>query len=336
MLENTNAKVVLGSGGGDIGNGAYLVKVIDYDGTIIDQKRLNANDVYTLPTAPTHDGLVFSSWSSTHTITNGTVTVENSNIMIGAVYTTASGKSEFVVELTEATDLYVTLKMSGTKDWGDGTIDTNESHFYEDYGTYKITCDGTSLTNSSGYSITGGWSGDANYYLKSAVLVGITNISGYLFMAQMSLETLILPNATSLGDNAIRRCYSLKGFVIPSGVSGRIGDYCLYECNNITDFVVPKGITHLGNNPFGKMYAIKSVVIPNTATNLGQGAFNDNYSCLEYDFRSFTSVATSGNTSYLQNINQLCKIRVPVSLYDSWKSANYWSNVNDNKNLVAG
>lgn len=335
MIGQTNAKVVLGGGGGDIGNGAFLVKVIDYDGTIIDQKRLNANDVYTLPTAPTHEGLTFSSWSSTHTITDGTVTVENSNIMIGAVYTTTSGKSEFVVELTQATGLDVTLKMSGTKDWGDGTSDTNETHTYTDYGTYKITCDG-SLTNSGGYNIYGVFSGGTNYYYKSAIIVGATSIPSDTFFNCHGLETLILPNATSIGDYSIYKCYSLKAFVIPSGVSGRIGDSCLYECQNIIELVIPKGITHLGNNPFNRLYAIRNVVVPNTATNLGQGAFNDNYSCLEYDFRSFTSVATSGNTSYFGSISQLCKIRVPADLYESWKTANYWSNVNSNKNLVAG
>ena len=335
MLGNTNAKVVLGGGGGDIGNGAFLVKVIDYDGTIIDQKRLNANDVYTLPTAPTHEGLTFSSWSCTHTITDGTVTVENSNIMIGAVYTTTSGKSEFVIELTEATGLEVTLKMSGTKDWGDGTSDTNETHTYTDYGTYKITCDG-SLTNSGGYNIYGVFSGGTNYYYKSAIIVGVTSIPSDTFFNCRGLETLILPNATSIGDYSIYNCYSLKAFVIPSGVSGRLGDSFCYQAYNLKEIVITKGITQLGNNPLNRLYSIKSIVMPNTATNLGQGAFNDNYSCLEYDFRSFTSVATSGNTSYISNINQLCKIRVPADLYESWKTANYWSNINNNKNLVAG
>jgi len=325
MLGNTNAKVVLGGEGGDIGNGAYLVKVVDYDGTIIDQKRLNANDVYTLPTAPTHEGLTFSSWSCTHTITNGTVTVENSNIMIGALYTTTSGKSEFVVELTQVTGLSVTIKMDGTKDWGDGTSDTNETHTYADYGTYKITCDGTSLTNSSG-TIVGSSSSEENYYLKSAILVGITDIKDYTFWQIRSLETLILPNAQIFRDQSVYGCYSLKCLIIPNGVTS-VGHGFLRNSYSLIELVLPKGLATLGRDCFNYMYSIRSIVVPNTMMSLTTVAFRYNYICIEYDFRSFTSVPDMGHSTTFADRSQICKIRVPTDLYNSWITATYWSGI---------
>lgn len=47
---------------------------------------------------------------------NETVTIDNNNIMVGAVYTTASGLNEFDIELTEDFGLSVSLKIDGEKD----------------------------------------------------------------------------------------------------------------------------------------------------------------------------------------------------------------------------
>ena len=41
------------------GSGNYTVKVIDYDGTVLMEKKGNTGDIIELPEAPTHDRLVF-------------------------------------------------------------------------------------------------------------------------------------------------------------------------------------------------------------------------------------------------------------------------------------
>ena len=81
----------ISGGGGGSTNGKFLVQVIDYDGTVLKSEKLDTGATFTLPSQPSHTGLVFQSWSSPVTIADNTVTVTNSDITIGATYTTASG-----------------------------------------------------------------------------------------------------------------------------------------------------------------------------------------------------------------------------------------------------
>lgn len=80
------------------------------------EKRGNNGDSFDLPSAPSHENLVFQEWSASCPITDGKVVIDNNDIMVGAVYTTTSGKNEFDITLTKVTGLSVTLNMDGTKD----------------------------------------------------------------------------------------------------------------------------------------------------------------------------------------------------------------------------
>ena len=123
--------------------------VIDYDGEIIEQVNKLSGETHTLPAGPTnHPKLVFQEWASCDTITNNTVTVTDHDILVGAVYTTASGTNEFDIKLNEESGKTVKFNMTGTKNWGDGTSDTLNTHTYADYGEYTITCDGTTLNQT--------------------------------------------------------------------------------------------------------------------------------------------------------------------------------------------
>ena len=166
--------------------GDYFVKVIDFDGTVLKSANLNNGDTFELPTPPSHDGLVFQEWSSSQAITDNKITINNNNVMIGAVYTTASGLSEFDIELTTVTGLSVTLNMSGTKNWGDGTSDTETTHTYSAVGSYTITCDGTTMTTSSSSGLFGQNSSTSNYTLT-----------------KVSLSSSV----THVGMNAFNHCY---------------------------------------------------------------------------------------------------------------------------------
>ena len=268
------------SGGGGGGEGRYLVRVIDYDGTVLKSEKLDTGNTFTLPSNPSHSGLVFQSWSSPVTITNNTVTVTDSDITIGATYTTASGLSEFDITLTAVTGLSVTLNMDGTKNWGDGTSDTSTTHTYASEGNYTITCDGTTMTTSSSSGIMGqSSSNNARYILTSARMANVTSIGGYAFAY----------------------CYSLASITIPSGVTS-IGGYAFAYCCSLT-----------------------LIIIPSSVTSIESSAFNSCHSIIEYDFSSHTSVPTLSSTNAFNNINGICKIKVPARLEARWKAATNWS-----------
>lgn len=276
MLSQTNAKIVIG-GSQEIGNGEYLVKVIDYDGTLIDMKCLDNGEEYTLPSAPSHTGLVFQEWSCTQEIINGKITIDKNDVLIGPIYTTESGQNEFDIELTNKTGLNVYLKMSGTKDWGDGTIDTDTYHSYTQVGKYTIKCDGNTLDGS--YSITSmlfnqnGSAGPYNNYVTAVRIATIETLKGYTFAYCNNLKTItfsnkvkyvedysvktnqllkavILPTSITSApvSNFIVNCYALKSYLIPYGFTfiGASGSAIADGCYEMIDFVVPKDLSLTG------------------------------------------------------------------------------------------
>ena len=337
----------LESGGGEQPTGDYTVKVIDYDGTVLLETKGNTGDVITLPTAPTHDKLVFQEWSASVAVTNNTVTIEDNDVMVGAVYTTASGKSEFDITLTKVTGLSVTLNMDGTKDWGDGTSDTATTHTYTAYGDYTITCDGTPMTGA----LFGQSSSAKNYYCIRARLANTTHISS-AFSSCYSLTDVTIPSSvtsignqafyycysladvtipssvTSIGSNTFSYCYSLTDVTIPSSVTS-IGIQAFSSCYSLADVTIPSSVTSIGSSAFSGCYSLTNITIPSSVTSIGSSAFRNCYSITKYDFSQHTSVPTLSNTSAFTNINGICKIIVPDSLYDSWITATNWSTYAD-------
>ena len=267
------------SGGGSGSTNGFLVQVIDYDGTVLKSERLDEGDTFTLPSQPSHTGLVFQSWSSPVTITNNTVTVTDSDITIGATYTTASGLSEFDITLTTATGLNVYLNMDGTKDWGDGTSDTGTIHAYSSAGDYTITCDGSTMTTSSSGGLFGQDTSTMSDYVKDVRLgSSLTSIGSNAFYGCHSLTSITIPSSiTRISSYAFQNCYSLTSITIPSSITS-IGNYVFSDCRSLTSITIPSSITSIGNYAFSKCYSLTSITISEGVTSIGIYAFQNCYS----------------------------------------------------------
>ena len=252
------------------GSGNYTVKVIDYDGTVLMEKKGNTGDVIELPEAPTHDRLVFQKWSASRTVTDNKVTIGNDNVMVGATYTTASGQSEFDITVTKATGLTVTFNGSGVKDWGDGTSDSETSHTYTAYGDYMIKYAGSSIPQRV-------FGSSVSYFLTFARLGGITSIEYAGFGNCRSLKNITLPNGISIVNAAMSDCYSLRSVVIPEGVT-TIGAGMFSFCRSLISVVIPEGVTAIESTVFHSCYSLASVTIPDSVTTIGEQAFSDCYS----------------------------------------------------------
>ena len=284
-----------------VGSGDYTVKVIDYDGTVLLEKKGNTGDVIDLPTVPTHEKLVFQEWSASVAVSDNKVTITDNDIMVGAVYTTASGQNEFDITLTNTTGLSVILNMVGTKDWGDGTSGSETSHTYTAYGDYTIKCDGTAFVWNMPQVFEQSRS-SRNCYCTAIRFATVANIK----------------------DEAFRYCDSLTNVVIPNNVTS-IGNYAFGSCYSLTSIVIPNSVTSISDYTFDTCYSLKNVVIPNSVTSIGTYAFNSCYALTKYDFSQHTSVPTLSNTNAFSGINDICKIIVPDSLYDEWIAAANWS-----------
>lgn len=280
----------LESGGGQETTGDYTVKVIDYDGTVLLEKKGNTGDVIDLPTAPTHDKLIFEEWSASVNVTNNQVTIADNDITVGAIYTTASGQSEFDITLTKVTGLSVTLKMNGTKDWGDGSSGTTTTHTYTAYGDYTIKCNGKTMTTSSSSGLFGQSSSAINYSCVRVRLANITSIGGYALNYCYSLTSITIPSSgISIGSNAFQACYSLTSISIPDGTTNiRVSAFS--DCASLTSITIPSSITIIGNNAFYNCSSLTSITIPSGVTSIGTYAFFSCYTLTNISIPSITSI----------------------------------------------
>ena len=321
--------------------GAYTVKVIDYDGTVLLEKKGNAGDVIELPTAPTHDRLVFQEWSASVAVSNNKVTITDNDIIVGAVYTTTSGKNEFDITLTKAVGLSVTLYMDGTKDWGDGTSDTATTHTYTAYGDYTIKCDGTTITREGMF---GQSSSSLNYYLRKVRLAVIENIKerafydcysltnatlsnvvtsiGYqAFYSCAKLTNVTIPNSvTSIGAEVFEYCLELTSITIPDGVTRVISRCTFLSCSGLTSVTIPDSVTSIGDSAFSGCSGLTSVTIPDSVTSIGNSAFRG---CNGLTNINIPDSVTSIYNSAFYNCNKLTSITIPNNVTSITKEAFY-------------
>lgn len=281
----------------------YHVIVIDYNATILKQAELPTGAIFTLPNPPIRKGMIFDCWSSPVEIVNNTVTVEDSDIIIGAIWKTESGLSEFDIILNTNTGLSVTLNFDGTKNWGDGTIDTETTHTYTDYGNYTITCDGVAKNIST--PAFGQASNKNNKYVKEIRLgSNIGNVNS-LFQRCDILEAISFSVNCGGFNTTVAYCKTLKALIIPSNVTN-IGNNTAGENFSLKYAVLPLGLTYMSNS-FQYCYSLERLSIPNTVTYINLGLYL-------YNLKSLTlpnSVATFGG---LHQATSLQSLKLPDTL----------------------
>ena len=310
-LEKVNVTTNVPSGGGSVEE--KDVDFIDYDGTLLHSyTKAEFLALTAMPENPSHEGLTAQGWNWSLSDAKTYVT-DTGGLVIGQTYTTASGLSEFDIELNPATGLSVTLKMSGTKNWGDGTSDSTTSHTYSTYGNYTITCNGTIGTNTFLFDQS---NSDNNYYVKNIRLATTENsFISSIFYYCFSLETITICNGTKyINSGVFAECPLLKTVVFPNTVLEidssslyndrglqnvslpnsitNLGTQMFYGCNSIKKFCVPSGITTIKGSLLNACYNLERILIPKNITSIDASAFGFCYKMKIYDFRNFEAVPT--------------------------------------------
>lgn len=295
---------VEGSSGGEETIGDYHIKVIDsYNNNVIDEKWLNTGDIYTLPSPTTHDDVIFDSWECAVPINDGTIVVTNHDIIISNTYLTKSNKSEFKIKITkeiiqniENGGYLFTLNLDGVKDWGDGTINSETSHTYTQYGEYVISCDGQTMTTTNASGIFGQSSSSKNYTCIDVKITNITRITDYAFQYCCVLQRVLLPQGIQyINDYAFAYCYRLKNIVVPKSAL-TLSASALYNCSSLEWCVLAYGLTTISgafngctfleyiefpdtcktlySNIFSNCYRLIKIKLPNQISNVGTNCFS--------------------------------------------------------------
>lgn len=306
------------------------VNFYDYDGTLVySYSKTDFLNLTELPANPTHAGLTAQGWNwtlanaKTHVTTFG-------KLDIGQIYTTTSGKTEIDIELNAQTGTYFTLKMNGTKNWGDGSSeDTNTYHQYSQGGKYTITCDGTinSLSVSSG--LFGQSNSNLEYSVKEVRFAGITTLINYAFNGCASVKRVLLDNSvTSIGAATFSSSYSLTTMIIPSSVT-EIGSTA-FAATGISKVILPNEATTLNAGMCNGASNLKKLTIPSGVTAINNYTFQNCYALELLDFSAVSAVPTLSSTNAFNNMNKSLTIVVPDSLYSTWIADSTWSNFANN------
>ncbi len=125
----------------------------------------------------------------------------------------------------------------------------------------------------------------------------VTTIGRNAFFECSSLQSVVIPNVTEIGEYAFRgcsemrrceigsgittirqsvfsNCSSLESVVIPNSVT-KIGKYAFFNCSALRSVEIPNSITTIEPYTFYGCSSLWSVVIPNSVTTIGEKAFYD-------------------------------------------------------------
>lgn len=338
------------------------VNFLDYDGTLIAGFTVpEAQALTALPTPPVHDRLVFQGWNWTLADINALTIPMN----IGAMYVTASGKSEFDITLTTVTTTAVTVRIyneSGTLtvDWGDGIVDyasssagtKTPSHIYAANGNYTINVDSTGTYYLYGTSTeTNNIFNVSPSYICTAARLGArcTRISDRAFQSCQSLASATIPNSvTSIGGQAFHSCQSLTSVIIPNSVSTTTSiTNILQSCSRLNSVAMPNSVISITTSWFNACYTLTNTTIPQSVTSIGNYAFASCYnqtsvtipnsvtSIGSYAFNGCTGIISYfllpttppilTNANAFTSINGICIMWAPPGSGAAYRAATNWA-----------
>ena len=300
----------------------WTVRFIDYDGTILKTQIVPNGQNATAPVSPSHSLLTFQNW-------NRTFTNVQSDIDVGAVYSTTTGHSYLYLTLTAITDTSPVIYLI--------KADTSTLNIYNDatnalVGTssasgninitlalgatgdfrLRIECPGAYGFGNGTY-LTSIFANPALSNILTKIHLGnsITTIGVYAFYNQYSLTSVTIPSSvTSLGDCICYNCYSLSSITIPSSVSST-GIGVFQNCYTLSSITIPSSITNLNSQILSGCYLLTSVTIPSSIASVGAYAFAG---CSSLKSIAIPSSVTSIGSSAFFACYSLTSITIPSSV----------------------
>lgn len=206
-------------------------------------------------------------------------------------------------------------------DWGDGTTSDYRSgqcrHQYSESGDYTITFKGDITKLNNGF------------------MNGISDVIGVKFSSTIKslgqntfcntglTSVEIPPTLTSQENSAFWNCASLSSVKIPPTMTN-LGNGLFTDCTSLTNINIPEGVTNVGSNTFTGCTNLKTVEIPSTMTSMGYSTFRNCTSLESVRFNGETppTLSSSSNMPFWGNVPTTCKIIVPSSKMEAYKSAN--------------
>lgn len=186
-------------------------------------------------------------------------------------------------------------------DWGDGTIDSNYQHTYDEIGEFSIK------------------------------IYGVTSIGEGAFYWYDNLMSMVIGDSvTTINSEAFKLCRSLTSVVIGDSVT-LIGEEAFYNCSNLTSVEIPDSVTSIGNTAFNSCDSLASVVIGNNVTTIGEYVFVNCKKLNSIKFKNLTPITYSRD--WFIRCDALTNIYVPYGCkqvyVDKWAADGAEQNILD-------
>ena len=129
--------------------------------------------------------------------------------------------------------------------------------------------------------------------IESLKMPNVTTIGDYAFSYCLFLKSIIAPALTNISENAFDCCTSLESFNIPTGVTS-IEEMAFSDCVALKSINIPDGVTSIGDHAFCGCSSLTSITIPASVASIGKNAFGNGF--LE-NVSGLTSATIYGNPS---------------------------------------
>ncbi len=250
----------------------YIVKFMDWDGTVLDTQTIECGMSATAPADPTRDGYEFTGWDTNFSNVQ-------SDLVVTATYTPltlVNGDYEYTVSEGEVTITAYT---------GSAT-NLVIPEYIDDYPVAKI-------------------GKDAFSYCQSLVSVELPStlkeIGETAFKYCKTLAGIRIPEGVAtIGKSAFYGCTALTGIAIPSTVT-RIGDEAFVFCEGLTSVEISEGVETIGSYAFRGCLELATVVIPKSVTSVEERAF---YGCSELDDVYFNGTSAQWSKISVADYNE--------------------------------
>lgn len=152
---------------------------------------------------------------------------------------------------------------------------------------------------------------------------------GYRMFANTKLSNIQLPDSlVSISGEGFYRC-PFVNITLPNNLQ-TLNTRAFGTCEQLTEITIPDSVTSLGSSVFTGCTRLTKAFIGKNVDSFKSTLFGSCSRLVEIVFSAeLTRVVPLDTTNALSGINANCKIYVPDSLYDTWKTTTNWTTYAD-------